>query len=136
MRSIVRSVLPLALFAAAFAACGKSEPRLSLQMVMYQIDFEEKAMREAAFGGDLAGVVRSGGEIQRWMGDPAFERYLARPNLPGEPAAFAELKAYFAGTLDEVLGMARSGDRDGVRGAYGRMRMACDVCHRDFRPGL
>lgn len=119
----------------ALAACGDEAPRYSLQQVMYQIEFEEQAMRQAAFGGDLAGVLEAGSEIRRWMRDPAVERFLQRPNLPKDRAAFEELQAYFDGKLDELLGKAERGDIDGVRAAYGGMRMSCDVCHRDFRPG-
>lgn len=134
MRSIRRHGPLLCAGALALAACGDRTPRYSLQQVMYQIDFQEKALRQAAFDQDLAGVQAAGNEIRRWMQDPAFERYLARPDLPKDRAAFEELRAHFDGKLDELLGMAERGDDAGVRASYGGMRMSCDICHRDFRP--
>ena len=32
--------------------------------------------------------------------------------------------------------LAQSGDLAGANRVYPRMRMACEICHRDFRPGL
>ena len=128
------TVLAASVFIAG--ACGGSEPRLSLLQVMYMIDFEDQRMRSALGRGDLPQVLDAGNNIRRHHEDAAFERYLERPNLPAPIARFNEYQTGFLSSLDEVLAAAQSGDLAGANRVYPRMRMACEICHRDFRPGL
>ena len=52
------------------------------------IDFEDQRMRSALGRGDLPQVLDAGNTIRRHHEDPAFERYLERPNLPAPIARF------------------------------------------------
>ena len=103
---------------------------------MYQVDYDDQRLRAAVGRGDLATVLEAGQKIQRSFEDPAFAQYLERPDLLAPVARFQESRQTFSAALAEVLGAAQSGDAGRTNMAYARMRMTCELCHRDFRPGI
>lgn len=124
-------------FLLALGACGDSAPRQqSLLQVMYRIDFEDQALRAALGRGDLGQARASGTRLRAYLAEAAFASYLERPGLPAPAARFAESQQSFTVALDQLLAALDGGDAPGATQLYARMRMTCEICHRDFRPGL
>lgn len=126
----------LAPFLGGLAGCGDSHPRLPLLQVMYQVDFEDQTMRAALGRGDLGAARAAGTRLRGWLDDDqAFAGWLERSGKNADPARFLESRRSFKAELDLLLGTIDGGDAQGASRVYGRMRMSCEICHRDFRPG-
>jgi cytochrome c556 len=124
-----------ALLCIALVACGPPEP--SLQQVMFQIDWEDKALAQALHAGeDPAPAAPRVAALTRLMQDPAFARYTTKARFVGSAAEFESQRQASVALLAALERAVASGERAAAIDAYRPMRAACELCHQHFRPGL
>ncbi len=124
---------PLALLF-LLGGCGEAPP--TLLQVMYRMDFDDQSLRAALGRGNVAEARAAGERMRAHLGEPAFDSYPKRPDLPQSPERFGEARRSFTAELDRLLAALASGDAATAGRVYPDMRMSCELCHRDFRPGL
>ena len=120
---------------AVLVACKEERPTYDLKMLMYQVERDQLAA-EAILGDParLPDVLVHLRSIETYSAREYFEAHTERPSFVGDPATFLQRQEFFAGRLAETLAAAESGDAGGTAAAWMRMRMACEVCHTEFRP--
>lgn len=128
--------LLVALAPAGLGGCGGGAPRVSLQQLMYKVDWEAQRLQAALGRGDLREAATAASTLQSHLEDPTVEGWLQRPRLPASPELFREHRAAFLAALQRVASSVDAGDLGAANMAYARLRMQCEVCHRDFRPGI
>jgi hypothetical protein len=127
----------LALWIYLSVACGRREPTYTLKEAMYQVDWADKHLKELLItGGNAVDVASRAQEMALWIRDPSFERYIDGPSFRGEPMRFHASRAEFEAKLSELILAARAGEIAAASRAYAPMRMACESCHKEFRPEL
>ncbi len=130
--------IPVLILALPFAsACGESAPRYTLQQVMYQVDYLDKALTVALQNASPQGeATRRAEELAHWWQDGAFTRHLESAKFTGDRASFAARQADFARILGELSGALATGDMQAAGAVHERLRASCDACHAEFRPQL
>ena len=127
----------MALLSAGMAGCEDSAPRYPLRLVMLEVEAARKDLEAELLSADgLGDAVAAAARLQRWMTDPARERFLEIGSLRGDPALFRSCQSEADAALGALLAAARAGDAESTRNAYARVRAACDRCHATFRPEL
>ena len=128
----------LALLLVAHAlGCGDPAPLYTLQQVMYQVDYLDKAVAAALARPDgAAEALAKAEELARWTKDPAVEAYTGTRKFSGDPASFARQRADFDAALERLLAALRGSQLEPARAAHAGLRAACDACHAEFRPQL
>jgi len=126
------------LSALSLATCGGDPgPKYTLKVVMAEVELKRAAMERALLrDGGAPDVVEAAVAIEKWLKDPAKERYLASDAATGTPAQFASFEASFLPRLEAVLAAARSGDEQAAREAFPALQAGCNACHVVFRPDL
>ena len=120
----------------AASSCD-SGPRYTSQQVMLEIDAYRKDLEQGlSRAATLKDSVAAAEAIERWMKDPALERYLERRDLPADPSLFQSGRSKLETALAAFLQAARAGDADAARRAYPAVQDACSQCHVSFRPDL
>ncbi len=115
-------------------ACGERKPRYTLQQVMVEIDYRDKAlMKQLA---DPTAALINARKIEEWMRDPSVERHLSKKVRAEDRALFGDFRRDFDLHLAAVIQSAEARDVPGIHTAYARMHMRCELCHKKFRPGL
>lgn len=102
---------------------------------MYQVDWADKKLKELLLdGGRAEDVARRAQDMAVWIRDPSFERYVDALSFRGEPTRFHASRAAFEAKLSDVIRAARADDIAAASRAYAPMRVACESCHKEFRP--
>ncbi len=137
MSARTKTVFAFAWLSILVASCGDSAPSYTLQVVMQEVDATRKDLERALLTpGRLAEARARAEEIERWMRDGAFERYLERPDLLASPERFVALRTEFDAELASLLDLLQKGQEAEARAAYPMLQAACDRCHATFRPFL
>jgi hypothetical protein len=120
-------------------ACGGGDgPTYTLRVVMLEIEGAKKDVEQALLTPtDSIRAIEDGAlAIQRWMDDPAIERYLEKDDLLGTSGDFRRHQAELEEVLDGILAATAAGDERSARRAYPSLVAACNRCHAIFRPDL
>jgi hypothetical protein len=129
---------PLAIVLALLAAaCGESAPRYTLQQVMYQVDYLDKAILAALEQpeGAVAGKQKTS-ELVYWWQEAPFEQHLGSVRFRGDRASFEAKRGQLASVLNDLEAAFGAGDLALARAVHARLRATCDACHAEFRPEL
>jgi cytochrome c556 len=123
--------------AVALDACGEPAPQFTLQQVMLEIDNGRKDVeRLLATSSSIEQVRESVESMSWWSRDPAFDRYVERPDIPANPDRFPALRAEFESRLAALSVSLEKGDEPGARALYPEVVSTCDACHAVYKPDL
>ncbi|MCZ6598159.1 MAG: hypothetical protein O7B99_11005 [Planctomycetota bacterium] len=125
-------LIALVALAALPGACG-GKP--TLRTVMVRIEKDQLAL-ESLLGSSLVTpeVLERIRSLERLSNDPSFAAYVDHWSFRGDRDEFEKLRAFYLDRLGETVRAAESGDGGAFRRACGRLRMACELCHKKFRP--
>ena len=133
-----RATLALVSLPALLAqACGESAPTYTLQQVMYQVDYLDKALAVALQNpGGASEAAQKVDELAGWWKDGAFARQLESSKFSGDRGSFSARRKDFDGILTELGSALGTGDLATAQAVHARLRATCDACHAEFRPEL
>lgn len=121
---------------AVVACAGDRKPRRTLRSGMLELDGDYRELRTilgvpAKHDRALKLVTR----MRAWADDPVFANRTKSAAFQGSAENFEQHRAYYVQTMDALKTAVETKD-PGAMMAYARVNMSCELCHKEFRPGL
>lgn len=70
-----------------------------------------------------------------WGNDPLFANHVDSARFQGSAKNFKEHHEFYLDAVSALKQAIESKDPTAMR-AYAKVNMSCEVCHREFRPGI